>query len=111
YFLQGVEAVDVFFHGCFFLRGGAIPVYYLTVVFKKSHVIDCCLYAQNLCELVVHFYGSLAHAVFYPAALYPYMIIVAHLTFIFSMQLLAQKSKDVFGLHTMYRLFNKLPIE
>src|SRR6266487_4756411 len=110
-FTQRLQTVNVFLHRCFFLCGRSIAVYYLTVVFKKSYIVDCCFDAQYVSKLIIHFYGCLIHAVFNTAAFYANMIVVAYFTFIIAMHFFAKESNNILWLYAVYGFGNKLFIE
>ena len=49
------DAVNGFFEWGEFPRDGTVPVFNLSVVFKKGNVISCCFNTQHTLELVVYF--------------------------------------------------------
>ena len=53
-------------------------------------------------KFVVHFDGSLAHAVFDAAALQPYMVLVADFPFIFGIHFFAKESNNLLRLYAVY---------
>ena len=76
-------------------------MFYHPVVLEEGDVIDGGLDSKNQTELIVHFDGNRAHAMFDPSSLDSCVEVVAHLAFILVVKLSSEKGCDVLRLDAM----------
>lgn len=86
-------------------------MFYHPVVLEEGDVIDGGLDSKNQTELIVHFDGNRAHAMFDPSSLDSCVEVVAHLAFILVVKLSSEKSCDILWLDAMDGGPGQMPID
>ncbi len=100
-FPKNRKAVNGFLQRGIFHLPSAIPMFHLSVVFKKTDVVNRCLNAQNDSQLVIHLNRNRTHMMFDSSSFDSGVEMIANLSLIASVKLSSQKGRDLLGLNSV----------
>lgn len=96
-FPKNREAVDGFLQRGILHFPGAVPVFYLPVVFEKADIVDGRFDAQNHPQFVIHLNRNGTHVMLNPSPFDSGMEIITDLSLIGSMEFSSQEGRYVLG--------------
>ena len=93
------------------MRGGAVAVYYFTVVFEEGDIVGRCLNTKGNALLIVHLDSRPSHVVFDARTVDAGMEIVAYFVSVPFGQFAAEEGSHMIRFHGVYGSAHQLPID